>query len=57
MFKKKSDKDLEADFAQAARQAARTPGFENRRAAQKAFDKLPKASKQKLKNISFEGLN
>jgi hypothetical protein len=46
-------KTPEERFMEAARIAARTPGADQRKAAQKAYDKLPKDSR--LRGVKFEG--
>lgn len=49
----KEKKTPEQKFMEAARISARTPGAEQRKAAQKAHDALPKNSP--LRKVKFEG--
>lgn len=54
MFSRNKDpKKLEQEFFQKARVAARLPGVEQRKAAQRAFDSLPKDSR--FRKVKFEG--
>lgn len=50
---KKSDSELERDFLRKAEQSARMPSIHNRKAAQKAYDQLPKFSI--YRDMKFEG--